>query len=114
MSAAKINLAIEQRSTFRRSFIFKNKFKKPYDLSGYDARMQVRTPEGALLLDLSVENGRIVFEPLAGIVHLYVSDEDTAKLEFNKAVYDFNLLAPNGDTIRMVQGTVTLSPGYTY
>jgi len=109
---AVIPLKIYQGGTFREGFIYKNRLKKPYDLTGYRARMQIRE-NGGLVTDLSTENGGIVLGGIAGTIDLYISDEDTAKMNFSSAVYDLFMLAPNGDAIPIINGKVTLTKGAT-
>jgi hypothetical protein len=107
-----IALKMYQGGTFRQGFTFKNRLKKPYDLTGYRAHMQVRD-SGNLVADLNTENGGIALGGTAGTIDLYVSDEATAVMQFSKAQYDLFLLAPNGDSIPIIAGTITLTKGQT-
>jgi hypothetical protein len=113
IEVATIALKMYQGGTFREGFVYKNRLKKPYDLTGYRARMQVRDAAGALIADLTTENGGITLGGVAGTIDLYVSDEDTAVMSFTTAQYDLFLLAPNGDAIPIIAGKVTLTKGQT-
>lgn len=113
MTIAKIDLELYQGATFRKGFTYKNRLKKPYDLTGFGARMQIRDASDALIADLNTDNGGITLGGLAGTIDLYLSDEATAALNFAKASYDLFLDAPNGDAIPLMAGNVTLTKGRT-
>ena len=110
---ASVALKIYQGGTFREGFTFKNRLKKPYDLTGYRAHMQIREAAGTLVADLNTENGGIALGGSTGTIDLYIADEDTAKMTFASAKYDLFLLAPNGDAYPIIAGTVTLTKGQT-
>lgn len=65
-----------------------------WDLTGYDARAQVRRTDDApdVLLELTVDNGRIVLGDDAGTVTLEVDATVTAALEPGPAVWDLELV----------------------
>lgn len=111
MAAAKYKLKLEQGVTLRKPFTWRAA-GDPVILTGYKARMQIR-PEidsSAVLAELTTENGGILIEaPTTGTFVLYLDDVITAALEFDQAVYDVEMIAPNGDVTRVMQGVVTLS-----
>ncbi len=111
MAAAKYKLKLEQGVTLRKPFTWRAA-SDPVILTGYKARMQIR-PEidsSAVLAELTTENGGILIEaPTTGTFVLYLDDVITAALEFDQAVYDVEMIAPNGDVTRVMQGVVTLS-----
>lgn len=113
MPAVTKNLTIEQKATFRKKMTYRDKFKKPINLTGYGARMQIRGADGSLIADLSTQNGKIVLGGATGTIELILSAAETALMTFATALYDLKLIAPNGDEIRMLQGKVTLSVGQT-
>jgi len=125
MPAAKKNLTIEQGATWRDSYTLLQPApagtpiasRLPVDLTGYSTRMQVRPDyaSATVLLELTPANGRITITPASGKLDLYISDADTAALTFTDtpAVYDLELIEPGGDVIRLLKGTVTLSPEVT-
>ena len=114
MAAAKYKLKIEQGATWRKVFVWKAA-GVPVDMTGWKARMQIREAVDAdeILQELTSENGGIAIEPLLGQFTLKLTDTQTSALEFDEAVYDVELIAPNGDVIRVMQGVVTLSPEVT-
>lgn len=113
MPAVTKNLTIEQKATFRKKMTYRDKFKKPINLTGYGARLQIRAADGSLIADLSTQNGKIILGGAAGTIELVLTAAETTVMTFATALYDLKLIAPNGDEIRMLQGKVTLSVGQT-
>ncbi len=113
MPAAKKNLVIEQKAAFRKRFVYRQPNKKPVNLTGFGARMQIRLPDGTLIVDLSTENGRITLGGVAGTIDLRLSKLETAAMNFTGALYDLKLVPPSGDDFRLLEGKVTLSLGQT-
>lgn len=113
MPAVTKNLTIEQKTTFRKKLTYRDKLKKPINLTGYGARMQIRDATGALIADLSTQNSKIVLGGASGTIELVISAAETTLMTFTTALYDLKLIAPSGDEIRLLQGKVTLSVGQT-
>ena len=113
MAAATKNLTIEQKATFRKKLTYRDAKKKPINLTGFTARMQIRDSQGALITDLSTENGKIKIGGSAGTIELVISNAETSAMTFSTALYDLTLTAPNGDVSRILQGKITLSVGQT-
>jgi hypothetical protein len=114
MTAANLDFVIEQGATFRHTLLVKQG-GLPFDLTSYDVRMQVRksyTVE-ALLLALTIANGRIVVTPENGQIDLVIDADDTETLEFKDGVYDLEIESAGGQVTRLIQGIVTLSPEVT-
>ena len=111
MAAVKQNLRIEQGATFRLSLEWIAN-ATPVILTGYQARMQIRTTitSPQVIHELSTQNGGIVFvNEEKGKIQLFISNEVTSSFAFDKAVYDLELSAPNNDVTRLLEGAVTLS-----
>lgn len=115
MPAVKKKLLIEQRAAFKLNLTWKDAKNKPVNLTGWTARLQVRPEFGSstVLLDASTDNGRITLGGVAGTIAVVVSDEVTKDLAFESAVYDLKMTPPDGESIRLIEGTVALSPGVT-
>ena len=115
MQPAKLNLTIKQGATFRKRLTWRGSNKKPINLTGYTAKMQARSAYGdpQVLFELSTENGGITLGGTAGTVELYTSDEATALFNFERALYDLFLYAPNGDALPLFEGNVRLVLGVT-
>jgi hypothetical protein len=108
---AKVNLQINQGATFRHKFTRKDSKGRPNNFTGYVARLQAResVESDIAVITLTTENGGIVLGGASGTISLYISDEDTALITTKKLVYDLELVAPNGDVIRVVSGSINVS-----
>lgn len=111
----KVNLVINQGATFRHKFTWQDGKKRPVDLTGYTARLQARESieSAAAIINLTTENGGIVLGGTTGTITLHLSAAATAAIMIKKLVYDLELVAPNGDVIRLVGGTISVSPEVT-
>lgn len=118
MPAAKLNLSIDQGATWRYQLAVKagpTASAPALDLTGYSARMQLRTEVSAAqpIIELSSFNGRITITPLAGTLDLHIAATDTAALAFSTAVYDLEIESAGGEVTRLLRGTVALTPEVT-
>lgn len=113
MTAAVANLLIEQKATFRKRLVYRDKSKRPVNLTGFGARMQIRDAAGVLIVELSSDNDKIALGGAAGTIDLLLSATETSILTNIAMFYDLKLIAPNGDEIRLIQGKVALSLGQT-
>lgn len=93
------NIVADQGATLSRTIVWKDPAKKPILMTGYRARMQVRTATESptVVLELTTENGRITLHPTNGQIQLIVSDEDMSSVPENKYVYDLELIAPSSE-----------------
>lgn len=113
MLAGRYDLTVEQGSTFNLTLVYKDQRGYVIDLTGYSARMQLRTSVGAstVALDLTTANGRISVDGAAGKINLSIAAADTAGLS-GTGVYDLELV--NGQTVqRILEGSYTISPEVT-
>lgn len=108
------DLCLQQGATFRRVIRWKADGAL-VDLTGYTARMQIRaTAEAATtLLDLTTENNRIALGGAAGTITLSISATDTAALPAGRAVYDLELVAPDGTVTNLLGGVATIPRNIT-
>lgn len=100
---AKRNLELYQGSTWEQVVLVTTDADGlvPMDLTGFQARMQVREEIGSadVVLDLTPANGRIaVVNPAQGAIQILVSAADTAALpldfEQKTFVYDIEVFRP--------------------
>lgn len=112
MPAAKLNLTVEQGADFFKRLIWRDKNKRPVNLTGYTAKMQVRSSATSpvVIFELSTANGRISF-PGGGAIELNIAANDTETIV--SGVYDLKLYAPGGKEIRFIEGKLTVTPGVT-
>jgi hypothetical protein len=118
-SGSRFDLVMVQGATFEKAFEYKDSTKTSINLTGYTARLQVRsdTDASTTLIELTTENNRITLnDPTTGVIQLYISAADTAALTFNTGVYDLELQhISSGRTIveNIVYGNVSLRKNVT-
>lgn len=121
MGAAKLNLRIEQGTTYvgpgnNGDAVYKvGLIPVAVDLTGCTARMQIRPSinSSTVLLELTTVNGRITLGGLTGSIRLNLSAAETAAINWDAAFYDLELVFPNGFVKRLLQGKVTISKEVT-
>lgn len=113
--AGKLNLVIEQGATFLVNMTWTDENSSPIDLTGYDARMDIKENINSVtpIITLSVTNTRIVLGGVAGTIQLNITDADTTSLTFSRAVYDLEMISSGGQVTRLLEGSVTLSDEVT-
>ena len=105
--APKQKLLCPQGKTFTKSIRITDKFKNLADLTGYTARIEIRsvlptlgesTPEDDDVIHvLTTENGGITIDPLIGKVSLFISDEDTASFPIQSYIWELELTSSTGN-----------------
>lgn len=113
--AATVNLVIEQGADFSHIVGLTNSDGSIFVLTDYDARMQIRTTVSTetVLHELTVSNGGIVINELAGQLTLVISNADTTLMTWRSGVYDLEIISDLGIVTRIMQGSATLSPEVT-
>lgn len=111
MSAAAVDLNIDQGSTFVLPITYKDPDGNTVDISGYSARMQLRkTVAQADPADLSlVSPTNITVGTTNGQLVVTISATQTGGLTSKKYVYDLEIESPSGVVTRLLQGTVYVS-----
>lgn len=101
------NIVADQGATYKCTVVYSNAAKKPYDVTGYTARMHVRSAVASedIIISLTSENGRIIVGTTDGRFDLYISAADTTLLPADKYVYDLEVIAPvTGIVERLMMG----------
>ncbi len=119
--ASRLNIVIEQGSTFNPVFTYKDDSVNPavvIDITGFTARMHIRqTLETATtLVELTTENGGITLGGVAGTITLLITDTVTAAMDpddYDEAVYDMELISGSSVVTRIMKGGVILSTEVT-
>lgn len=94
-------LNIEQGATLRISFFLQNDDGTAIDLTGYTARMKIRTYYGGpIVLTATVT----IPNPTGGEVLVYASPVDTAALTFTSGYWDLEIEDMSGEVYRPVGG----------
>lgn len=78
----------------------------PIDLTGYTAKMQVRSKvdDTVVVLELSTLNGKIILGGLNGKINLLVPYTDTENLPVGMYKYDLELKSPTNFVNRLIEG----------
>lgn len=111
MEPTKKDLTCKAGTTWRKAFVLATDTTTPVpiDLTGYEARMQVREAidattvlvylaTTALVEDTGTDNwGEITIEEADGRVSLYISDEVTSTFAIGSYVYDVELVSSGGE-----------------
>lgn len=117
MPAELFNLNIEANATYKLALTVRTGVDEnapPMDLTGWAPRLQIRPDADSLnvLLDCSLENGRLAISATAGKIFLLLSATDTARMSFAEAVYDM-IISNAAETRRILQGLVVVSKAVT-
>lgn len=113
-----ILLRIQQGDTWAREIIWTDENNQPVNLTGAQARMQMRAHYGAVdvLLDLSSDPdiGGITLDP-AGKINLLIDAEDTAALAagLSLGVYDLKITFAGGVVKKLIWGNFLVMPEVT-
>ena len=112
MSAGIYNIKADQGSTFVFSFTITTD-DVAWDLTGYSARMQVRssTQSTTKILDL-VSTTNITLTTL-GVVTVTVDAETMASIPSGTFVYDLEVQSGSGIVTRLLQGKFIVTPEVT-
>jgi len=114
MTAGIYLITAEQGATFTRVLTWRDSNDVLINLTGYTARMQVRTDYFAATatLTLTTENSKIVLGGALGTITLSVTATDMAAVSEGSYVYDLEMI--NGSTVtRLVQGTFAVNAEVT-
>jgi len=128
MPAGKYSFTIEQGSTTNFEIAYKDSGGTPVDLTGYQARMQIRPQPGSskVYLTLSSSLGPCgtglnmsgsdgINPPTSGTIGIYISANSSSMLDFNEAFYDLEIAIGDDCPIvtRVLEGNVRLSKNTT-
>lgn len=109
--AATVTLIIEQGTDFFHIVSLTNADGSAFDLTGYDARMQIRATVESVtpLVSFTVANSRIAINVLTGQITLSLTNTDTTAMTWRSGVYDLEIISGTGVVTRIMQGNATLS-----
>jgi hypothetical protein len=132
MAAGNYDFTIEQGATVDFAVQYKDSGSNPIDLSGYQARMQLRPTLGSSTvyitlssslgpcgtgLNLSGSGGNgASTPPTSGSIGVYVSAMSSSQLTFTSALYDLEIASGSGNcavVTRLLEGVITLSKNTT-
>lgn len=112
MSAAKLDIIIEQGASWKKTLALVKSNKQPKSLVGYTGKAQIRVkPESTEVLEeFTVE---FLAPRTSGKLSFSLTDEETALLTFTTAAYDLFITSPTGIRTKLVKGSVTVTPSIT-
>lgn len=121
MSNKKYDITIEQganldiTTTWYSSYNEQSKTGTVVDITGYSARMKIKKKKEDTneLVELTDGNGGIILGGAAGTIQIVMTAAATTDLDFDKAVYDLELISGSGVVTRFLEGVVTLSKQVT-
>jgi hypothetical protein len=106
--AKKLNLTIDQGTTFSTSVTLTDEDDLPIDLSTYSGAAQFRkhyTSTNAVSFTVSLSN--------TGIVTLRLNANQTSNVVAGRYVYDVEVTDDTGEVSRIIEGIVTVNPNVT-
>src|SRR5665213_576951 len=98
MAAGIYPISIEQGATFYRKLQWTDSASVAINLTGYTAKMQLRSSpsDATVILELSTGDGLIVLTANTGTIELTIPASTTTSLTVKSAVYSLVLTAPSG------------------
>ncbi len=111
MPTTRHDITVNQGSAFKLNVQALNSDRTVMNLTGYSARMQIRSAPGVtpILLDASTSNGRITINASGGIVMVNVGADVTTSMVWNSGIYDLEIFTDAANVIRLVSGFASLS-----
>ena len=112
MTPGKVNFICPQGSTFNRNLTYKID-NSPVDLTGYNARLQVREYHYSddFVASLTDSSG-ITLGGSAGTIDIIIPANDTQSFVPGDYVYDLELVV-SGTVTRLIEGKFTVTPEVT-
>jgi hypothetical protein len=128
LKAPSINIRFDKGKTLKPVFYYLSPTHTVIDLAGYTARMQVRldyTTADPAIWDLTTENtgldivtGTATLEDGSTVasaqgIKLNITDTQTSDVDWDRAVFDIELIEPGLDVLPFVKGTLKPYPEAT-
>lgn len=118
MAAKTHNFSIEQGSSFRLSLTYKDDNGNPVDLTGYCARLSMKTNTGDEKVFSSGQTNseyKFTIDAAQGVLTLLISSSATNNYNFSSAKYDLEIQTPQDlytgggkYTLRILYGTINI------
>lgn len=96
MRPIKEDFVIVQGADFDDAIAYLDEDDQPVDLTGWSARMQLRSsqPDETVILELQTADSTILLGGTNGVIQFNLTGAQTAVLDFDRAVYDLFLYGP--------------------
>lgn len=115
MAAGSYTINAEQGATFQLALVWRDSDGEPIDLSGYSARMQVRSDpaDEDALISISTDEGGIVLGGEAGTIAIEIDAETMSGIAApGRYRYDLEIEI-DGRVTRLIEGPFTVKPEVT-
>lgn len=114
MAAARQNLTVEQGAYWSQELLWKDADDIPVDISGYSARMQLRTSfrSSTAVIELTDGDG-ITLGDDEGTILLEMTAEQTEGIRAGRYLYDLEMVPPDGKVVRLMQGKIKIAAEVT-
>jgi hypothetical protein len=106
--AQKVNIVLDQGTTFNTSFTFTDDVDNPIDFTSYTAASQMRKSYSS-----STSHAFTVGLTSNGIITLGMNSNTTTQITAGRYLYDLEVTDINGVRSRLVEGIVTVTPEIT-
>jgi len=129
MAAGRYSFVIEQGATTDFQIAYTDSNGDPVDLTGYQARMQIRPSIGSSEIyitlssslgpcgtGLNLSGSNSINPPTSGTIGIYIAAVSSSQLDFTEGVYDLEIATGSGDcyvVTRLLEGQVKLSKNVT-
>lgn len=104
------NITIDQGSDFTSTIDVEDTTGNPANLSGYNARAQLRKTYGSVT---AYDFVATITNPGGGQINIEMSSAVTNGLKPGRYVYDVEVVSSGGTVTRVVEGQVEVTPGVT-
>lgn len=114
MAAGIYSFKAQQGETFSRVLTWKDSAGNPINLTGYTARMQLRSSatSSTVILELTTNSG-ITLGGAAGTITLTISATTMAGLTPGAYSYDLEMVSGSGVVTPLLKGVFTIAPEVT-
>jgi len=104
----KVNFFVNAGATFTRQLTYFTPEGDLFDLTGYEAKLQVRE---SVLSETAVIDIAPTIDTTEGTITWTFAATDTANLDREKYIYAMEISNDsNGNVIRLIEGDITISP----
>lgn len=106
--AARVNIVIDQGTTFNTTYSFTDDNDEPIDFTTFSANSQMRksySSNTAYTFTVSLANN--------GVITLSMNSATTSTITAGRYMYDLEVQDTNGTRSRLVEGMVTVTPEVT-
>ncbi len=111
MPAAKLNMTIEQGTTWSKGLELTSPDGSALDITGHSFRGQMRAAFASA--DPAATFACGIVEAAAGTVSIALDENTTTGIQAGTYVYDIEMVSPDGSVIRLMEGKIQVTPEVT-